>query len=185
MTVYPQILPTITQILALEHLEHLDVEVEPERRLALEQSPGVPLMPSPSADSARSPASARRQPQAQPQTHTQAQTEAENQWAAAITTLNQLLKQYLQQAPVDVSSDGDQAVQGLILSSPVPVMATQSLAGQFANWVLRPEPLAHIQGLSLQLPPGDRHHISNWADSSWVELNTLPLIPQDLSLIHI
>lgn len=65
----------------------------------------------------------------------QQRVRAEQEWCGAIAALNQLLQQAIE-ADVQPSQDGVPAIQGVLLSGPVPVLESPELVRHLATWTL-------------------------------------------------
>ena len=94
------------------------------------------------------------------------QIKAEREWAAAIAALAELLQSLLSDPPTD-------AVAGLVLSGPVPVLSQTELLTAFSTWSFTTDGLGTIAWLPFQLPPASP--LSYPAATS----TTLPLFPAD------
>jgi signal transduction histidine kinase len=111
---------------------------------------------------------------------------AEREWSGAIAALNQLFQQSELQQPdlADLPTDLDcakqadrslQAVQGLVLSGPSPVLAQPEIIKTVSAWTFTSAPVGQKAWTPLQLPPAAEDQTA--LDGS--ELPILPLLPND------
>lgn len=89
---------------------------------------------------------------------------AELQWRSAIAAITQLLP------PTTIPLTGSDALQGLILSGPVPILTDPAIAKVYGSWIFAVDPLHH---LACQLPPAQTsNHPKSYG-------TLVPLLPGD------
>lgn len=101
------------------------------------------------------------------------QIKAERQWSGAIAALNQLLQRGAERSAVANRSNGAtaNALEGVLLSGPFPVLNQSDLANRIATWMFT----VAAPGEILQLLPSAEDE----AFSRYSKVLTLPLLPRD------
>lgn len=100
---------------------------------------------------------------------------AEQQWQAAIASLEHLLRQVLTTSdPID-KDDHQSSMQGLVLTGPLPVLSGPELNCCFQSWNFTAQLYDALAWMPFQLPPAKNEQISKTLEYP----HSLPLLPID------